>query len=216
MKLAFCHNVYDRVRTLNNTISIEKELFPDSIISVAYNNKIIKNDIINNKNINKYVYFEQQPHKIGCVNGFILSIQQILNEDVDVIIFSHDDVYINRDYIDVFNNNINDIYLGNYDIICRSPDGFGNYIMMETLFLRKHATISLIKILEIFLDENNIDKDHRQSISPEVWLFKILTNNPEYNIKFLKYVQEDHNYNDILGSLLGTYHKNIGLRGWQE
>jgi hypothetical protein len=142
LKIAFCHNVYDRIKTLSNTIAVEKELFPDSIISVAYNNKAIENNIISNENIDEAVYFKQEVHKIGCVNGLILSIQQILDQDFDIAIFSHDDVYINKDYIDVFNKNINDIYNGYYDIICRSPEKLGNYVMMESIFFLKRQLLS--------------------------------------------------------------------------
>ena len=61
MRLAFCHNTFDRPNTLIQTIKVEKELFQDSIISVAYNNKRLI-DFFRNNNypsvINKYIYFD--------------------------------------------------------------------------------------------------------------------------------------------------------------
>jgi len=219
MRLAFCHNTFDRPNTLIQTIKVEKELFQDSIISVAYNNKRLI-DFFRNNNypsvINKYIYFEQEPHKIGCVNGLILSIQQILDQDFDICIFSHDDVYINREYIDIFNKNINDIYNGYYDIICRSPEKLGNYIMMESIFFSKNAVTKLFNNIKTLNDENEIDRDMRGSLSPEVWLANLINSNNNLNKNIIKYNHEDPEYNKILGSLLGTYHKNIGMRGWLE
>lgn len=216
MKIAFCHNIYDRVKTLGHTISIEKELFSDIIISVAYNNKIIENEIINNKNINKSVYFEQESHKIGCVNGLILSIQQILDQDFDIVIFSHDDVYINKYYNDVFNKNISDIYLGNYDVICRSPEKLGNYIMMESIFFSKKTVLKLFNNIKTLSNENEIDRDIRGSLSPEVWLSNLINKYDDLNKKIIKYNHEDPEYNKILGETLSFFHRNIGMRGWQE
>ena len=73
MKVVFAHNVYDRLKTLKDTIIIEKEFFPDANISVAQNGKRI--NIFQDINNFSVIYFNETPHKIGCVNGCIISIK---------------------------------------------------------------------------------------------------------------------------------------------
>ena len=41
MKIVFAHNVYDRFSTLKDTVQIEKKIFPDSKVCVAYNGNFI-------------------------------------------------------------------------------------------------------------------------------------------------------------------------------
>jgi hypothetical protein len=115
MNIVFAHNVYDRLKTLNYTILTEKSIFPDAHVSVACNGTFV--NIFKDVTNFSVIGFDEKPHKIGCVNGCILSIQQLLNVDFDVLIFSHDDVYINKIYLDVFYKNIDDILNKKYDII---------------------------------------------------------------------------------------------------
>ena len=75
MKISFAHNVYNRKFTLLQTIEKNKKYFPDSEISVAYNYPIELSIFENISNLN-FHYFKDTTHKIGCSNGFIISIKK--------------------------------------------------------------------------------------------------------------------------------------------
>jgi len=214
MKIVFAHNVYDRLKTLKNTILIEKELYPNARVSIAYNDIFVNifQDITNFSAIS----FNEKPHKIGCVNGCILSIQQVLNDDFNVLIFSHDDVYINKEHINVFNEHIENIISGKYDVICRMPSGFGdNYYMMEAFFMSKKVAFDIFSSLSPIKNENEIPNDFRGSISPEVWLFNIF-NKSDLKTNIINYDINNIHYNQLLGQQMGFVHLNAGLRGWSD
>ncbi len=220
MKTAFAHNVYDRFITLKNTVDIENRLFPDSDVSIACNSGLVLGGIFREYSNIRAVNFNEKPHKIGCVNGCILSIRQLLENDFDVLIFSHDDVSINEAYVDIVKQNINSVANGEFDAICRVPENreLGvQYYMMEVFFVSKKVAVDLFKNAGTFTDEKAIPKDKRGSISPEVWLFN------QFNGRGLKIKENvfnneitNNNYNEILGHQMGYYHKNIGIRGWGD
>lgn len=218
MKIVFAHNVYNRFQTLKNTISAERNHFPDSKIAVAHNDTF--KNIFTEFNDIQFIEFGEKPHKIGCVNGCILSIQQLMNTDFDVLIFSHDDVSIIN--INVVNKHIEDIISGKYDVICRKPlsyngltEIFGGYYMMETVYFSKNAVLKLFTDIKTLKDENEIPTPiSGGSISPEVWFYKLI-NNKELKINEIRF--DIHaNYNDNLSQQMGYFHKNIGLRGWND
>ena len=212
MKIVFAHNVYNRLKTLKDTISIEKNIFPDATISVASNNTFI--NIFQEFSNFSVVHFNQYEHKIGCVNGCILSIRELLKYDFDVLIFSHDDVRINEQYTNVVNSHINSIIENKFDCICRKPlNGYGNnYYLMEIFYLSKEAAIKIFSELNTLKNESEIPLDIKGSISPEVLLFQMIN---KHNIKIneVVYVHDD-NYNETLGKTMGFYHVNAGERGW--
>jgi hypothetical protein len=70
--------------------------------------------------------------------------------------------------------------------------------------------------LKTLNDENEIDRDIRGSLSPEVWLANLINLNNNLNKNIIKYNHEDPEYNKILGKTLSFFHRNIGMRGWQE
>ncbi len=214
MNVIFAHNVHDRYNTLYETIAIEKQYFNDSKIIVAHNTELI-NTCSRINNI-EFIKFDQKEHKIGCVNGLILSAKKSLEYDYDVLIFSHDDVRINPNHINIVMNNINDIKNGTFDIICRSPESeWGdNYYMMEVIYMSRSAVVEIFQNREIILNENEIPKDVKNSISPEVYLnniFKI----SKSNINNVKYQHTLVDYNETLGKLMGYHHLNAGVRGWR-
>jgi hypothetical protein len=222
MNITFCHNVYNRLNTLKDTISAEKNIYPDANISIAYNDRFV--NIFQNITNFSAIHFNEREHKIGCVNGCILSIKEMLSKDFDVLIFSHDDVRINMNYIDVFKKHIEDITSGKYDIICRMPEEFGdNYYMMECFYLSKKAAIDIFTDLSPIKNENEISLDLHQRISPEVWLYNLFVkqglkiNEIRFPIK-VRSVEESklREYNLVLGQNLGYYHLNAGKRGWKE
>jgi hypothetical protein len=222
MKIVFAHNVHNRLNTLKDTVLIEKKIFPDADVCVAYNDVLINifQDITNFN----LIHFNQREHKIGCVNGCILSIKELLKVDFDVLIFSHDDVRINENMINVFQNHINDIESGKYDIVCRMPEEFGdNYYMMEVFYISKKAALQIFENLFPLNNENEIPLDLHNRISPEVWTYNLFTKSGlkinEIRFKLKVKNKEDsqkNEYNLVLGQNLGYYHLNAGKRGWKD
>lgn len=214
MKIVFAHNVYNRYKTLKNTIMIEKSLFPEAKISVAHNTE--RPDIFSDISNISFVEFNEKTHKIGCVNGCIHSIKNLLNEDFDVLIFSHDDVRINKNKKDILQSCINDIISGKYDAIFRNPKEYGSrYYMMEVFLMSKKAVIEIFSNLSPLKDESQIQLDIKNSISPEVWLYDIV-NKDSLNINVKKYKLNNVDYNKTLELTFGYNHLNAGFRGWEE
>jgi len=211
--IVFAHNVYNRLKTLKDTILVEKKYFPNSNISVACNDVFINifYDITNFS----VIRFNEREHKIGCVNGCISSIKQLLNQVFDVLIFSHDDVRINERYINIVEEHINSIIENKYDCICRKPlNGYGDdYYLMEVFYISKEAAVKIFSNLNTINNESEIPTDIRGSISPEVFLFQNIN---KFNLKIneIKYVHNDNDYNEILGKTMGYEHLNAGNRGW--
>lgn len=221
MRIVFVHNVFDRPKTLHETISKEKKYFPQAKIIIAYNNENIDFSLLKSSNYwndVECIYFKHETHKIGCANGFILGVQRAITKDCDVIFFSHDDVSINVQFLDVFQKNLTRIYDKSFDVICRSPkNNYGtNYYMMEGIFISRNKAEHLLKNVKIYEDEKLIPKDVRNSISPEVFLYNLLNKS---NVKIQNFIYDNSSdiyYNYILGETMGIYHKNIGLRGWKD
>lgn len=221
MNIIFVHNVFDRPKTLHETISKEKKYFPQAKIIIAYNNKNIDFSLLKNAyywNDVECIYFKHETHKIGCANGFILGVQRAITKDCDVIFFSHDDVSINENHLNVFKDNLTRIYDKSFDVICRSPmNNYGtNYYMMEGIFISRNKAEQVLENVKIYEDEKLIPKDVRNSISPEVFLYNLLN---QKDVKIQNHIYDnssDNQYNEQLGATLGVYHKNIGLRGWKD
>lgn len=213
MKVVFAHNVYNRLKTLKETILVEKNIFPDASISVACNDMFI--NIFQEITNFSIVLFDEKPHKIGCVNGCILSIKKLLDTDFDVLIFSHDDVSINTEQLDVLMKNINYIESGEYDVICRKPIGWEKYYMMEVFYMSKKTALMLFENIDILKSEKEIPLDFRRSVSPEVWLYNLISNK-NLNILEIEYINKLEIYNEQLKNQMGFNHKNAGLRGWND
>jgi hypothetical protein len=222
MKISFAHNVYDRPHRLRKTIEIERSLFPFSKIYVAYNHPRISQyfEIFKDLDVN-FFYFAQQTHKIGCVNGAYFSVSMAMQDNPDVVIFSHDDVYISNP--EVFTKHLNDIIGGKFDFIGRIPGNLPDigreYMMMEAMLFSNSGARSIYKNFKPFADEFTIERDLRGSISPEVNMYNIVTKSlPEDRICAYLYNHENDPvlYNESLNDNLGFTHENIGMRGWKE
>lgn len=218
MKIVFAHNVHVRFQTLLETITIEKKLFPDSISIVGYNMNSPSEVLKNFKNI-EYIHFPGVTHKIGCTNGCITTIQAALKHNPDVIVFSHDDVMLNESHLNMVKENTKLIVSGEYDVICRKPIPeliYGKeYYMMEVFCISRGGAEKVFNDLELFENEDDIPEDARGSISPEVFLYKVL------NSKGLKILEKEYfhtivNYNETLSDNFGFTHKNVGSRGWTD
>jgi hypothetical protein len=218
MKIVFAHNVHIRFQTLYDTIKIEKRLFPESQSVVGYN--VISPDgaLATFPNVES-LPFPGVTHKIGCTNGCIATIQAALHYNPDVIVFSHDDVMLNPEKLEVFKEKLEMITSGEYDVICRRPlpvDTYGKeYYLMEAFLLSKKAAEVVFSNLQFYPNEDQIPTDARGSISPEVFLYQAL-NNKGLKIKEEGYIHTLDGYNETLSNTLGFIHKNAGSRGWTD
>lgn len=218
MKVSFAHNVYDRPKTLLATIKKEKELFPDAEVFVAFNHPDFSKSFKDFERLNvKFITFYQKRHKIGCTNGAYFSINMAISSSPDIIVFSHDDVFLSNP--DVFVKNISEIKQG-IDFIGRVPGNLPDigteYVMMETMYFSLNGAKEIYKNFKPFSFEEEIDRDLRGSVSPEVNMYNLVK-----DVKNKKLIQYNHGndpeeYNKILNEILGYTHLNIGKRGWQE
>jgi hypothetical protein len=218
MKLLFCHNVHLRYKTLYDTIRIEKKLFPDSECIVAYNNEMPPREFDEFDGIT-FTPYNGLTHKIGCANGCITSIQEALESNPDVIVFSHDDVFISEKHLEIFNDRIKMIVDGKSDFICRLPSTkeltfpYGeNYYMMECFFISGKAAKQTFGNLKLYNNEEEITRDVRGSISPEAMLYEVTKNIERKHV--IIYDHKLEGYNETLESLMGHHHLNAGIRGW--
>lgn len=217
MSIVFCHNVYDRPVTLNDTMKLELELFPDCDQIIVVNN----DDFVPVKKYNAtWVSYPKSGHKLGCLNGLIKAMKSV-SKSYDAIIFSHDDVHLDRNHIDVVIRNIELIKTGT-DCIYRHPSTeYGkDYAMMECLFMSSKFAGILAK-KELMKNDKMIPRDTRKrSISPEVWLANLIIFNNYLPSVGLNPVKIDFSltgdYNDQLGNTMGYHHKNIGKRFWKD
>lgn len=218
MKIVFAHNVHIRFQTLFETIRIEKKLFPDSHSVIGYNVLSPEGALATFTNV-EALPFPGVTHKIGCTNGCIATIQAALEYNPDVIVFSHDDVMLNSNKVNVFNEKARLIADGEFDAICRRPlpvDTYGKeYYLMEAFLLSKKAAEEVFGNLQFYPNEDQIPRDARGSISPEVFLYQVL-NSKNIKIKEEGYIHTLDGYNETLSNTLGFIHKNAGSRGWTD
>jgi hypothetical protein len=216
MKISFAHNVQNRVMTLRETITMEQQFFSNAKINVAYNDKSFNKSFFQDKKNINFRYYLGEGHKIGCTNGCIMSIQNSLLDDTDIIIFTHDDVSINPMYIHKVKENVTKILNNEVDVICRKPHNYGNnYVMMEGFFMNRKAAELIFSNLSLLRNDAELPLDGRGSPSPEVWLFNVL-NNSNVRLEVKEYEHSNNNYNKVLAEGLGFYHKNAGIRGWKD
>lgn len=218
MKIVFAHNVHVRFQTLLETITIEKKLFPNSISVIGYNINSPSEVLKDFKNI-EYIHFPGVTHKIGCTNGFITTVKAAIKHNPDLIVFSHDDVMLNPNYLNIFKENAELIISGKYEAICRKPlpdSVYGKeYYMMEVMCLSKLGAEKAFGNLSLYNDEDEIPCDARGSVSPEVFLYKQLN---EKGVKVYEkgYFHTIVKYNETLSDNFGYTHKNVGSRGWTD
>jgi hypothetical protein len=219
MKLAFVHNVHSRYQSLEYNVNLHSKYFPSADTYIMYNLKSYEDTALYLDPNIKSKYFSDTEHKLGCTNGFILGIKETLRKEYDVVIFAHDDVYINEPYIDVIQDKIKLIHSYPYNFIARRPVTSGHYniygkeyIMMESIYLNGNYVKESFPHLKPLLSEEEIKKDKKNSISPEAHLYSLLGKNG----LIIDYEHKTEDYNKILGETLGFYHKNAGTRGWND
>ena len=186
MKVAFAHNVFDRFKTLSETIRQEREFFPDSDVFIACNSRNNDNFFKTIKNCYVKYYTETPKHKIGCVNGLLLACNMALEHDFDIvyrnpILYGNEyammeAVYMNRKAVEALFSKI---------ILLKDESEIGYYL--KTM-----------------------------SICPELWFYRRVKNSNlrvsiiKYDYKYLN----DYNINML--SQIGFEHLNAGIRGWKD
>lgn len=147
------NNLTTLLHTINNNRNIVKNIkkfyIPTNDINV---HKYFCN--LNDPNIISYHFAENEGHQTSCYNAIISGMKMIIdlendNED-DIVVFSHEDVYVND--LRLFEHAKNKIISGGYDIVCRIYTGTKkgeslDYYMNDAFFIKKN------KVKEIFEKE---------------------------------------------------------------
>ena len=155
---------------------------------------------------NVYQFIKNGGHKFGALKAMIKAVYLAKDISSDLIIFSHDDVYIND--IELLNKNIE--LLDQYDIIVRRPEqAEKNYFMFDS-FIIKTEIAKLIFNKKLNLTKNNIPLDFRGSPCPEKYFGDlILRFIPIEKVKII-----DYNHETWGNTELGFFH--IPGRNWKE
>jgi len=144
---------WNNLNTLLNTIKNNLYFFPDTkAIYIATNDVNVLNYFNNqsNNNIICEKFSDNEGHQTSCFNSIIYGMKMVikydLNDSDDIVVYSHEDVYIND--INLFNNSISK-FNKDVDIVCRRYEGTKkgetmDYYMNDAFFIKKN------KIKEIF------------------------------------------------------------------
>lgn len=157
---------YNNLNTLLDTINNNNKLLKNiKHFYIPTNDKNIYNYFQSQTyydNITCHFYCENQGHQLSCYNCIIAGMKMLLSYDNekndDIIIFSHEDCYLND--LSLFNKAIDK--LKTYDIVCREYEaknqGRPNYYMNDTFITNKNViynTFNNLYILKNFNEENN-------------------------------------------------------------
>ena len=202
----FIHNTFNRPKLVIKHSLIEKELYPDSKHLIVYNNTIIK---FEESDTFQYFYFgENKNHKAGSINSVYSGLKFILeNNDItddDIIVYSHDDIYLNNN--SKFSYYIN--HIKQYDFISRRvidnkhvPDNCIFYIMMESFLIKPNLAKILVENYNYNeINEEDLLKDKLNSSSPEMNFGRDILSNTD------KYFLIDINENVYGENDMGYYH----------
>lgn len=151
-------------------------------------------------NITCEFYCENQGHQLSCYNCIIAGMKMLLlydnEKNDDIIIFSHEDCYLND--LSLFNKAVNK--LQTYDIVCREYEaknqGRLNYYMNDTFIIKKNV------IYDVF---NNLDilKNFNEEINPKNRFCEFFFSK---NISKLKIFSILYNHTTWEDTELGFYH----------
>lgn len=137
--------------TINNNTSILQNI---KSIYVATNDINVYNyfNELNNNKIKCIKFADNEGHQTACFNSIICGMKMVIeyeeDDDNDIVVFCHEDVYIND--LSLFNNSVSKFNKG-FDIVCRryQASKLGDeldYYMNDAFFIKKN------KVKEIFND----------------------------------------------------------------
>jgi hypothetical protein len=148
---------WNNLETLKNTIENNKRMISNIkkiYITTNDNNVLNYYKNLNDENILCQKFADNQGHQTSCFNAIISGMKMVIDNekdnDDDIVIFAHEDVYIND--IRLFNNSLSKFNKG-VDIVCRKYAGTQkgeslDYYMNDAFFIKKN------KIKEIFGNAN--------------------------------------------------------------
>ena len=150
-KLCFAHNVTFRQKPLNKTMGIEKKLFPKSKMCVVSDGEEFSFSEIGD--VKFEVFSPPQGHKIGCVNSAWASLHLCIKQEVDIICFSHDDIYISnpvkvKECLQMINEGYDFIgrrHIGSRAYTEKSSPHYNKYIMIENFIMTKSLAEKIVK-----------------------------------------------------------------------
>lgn len=174
-KICFAHNVYDRKDLLLENISKNLSFFPNSEIIISTNNP----NINFNEPYIKYFYFgENQGHALGALNSMLLVMNKAIELDSEIIVFSHDDLYINN--IDLFNKSIE--ILNNKEMVIRRFTGdsdkkheWEKYFMFDCFIITKQFAQKVFSKIDIITNKYSLPRDYRCGPCPEIYFGKLIS-----------------------------------------
>jgi hypothetical protein len=146
---------WNNLETLKSTISNNTSIIPNiKSIYVATNDSNVYNyfDELKDSKIKCIKFAENEGHQTACFNAIISGMKMVIDydndDDDDIVIFSHEDVYVKD--LSLFNNSVSKFNKG-VDIVCRIYEGTKkgeplNYYMNDAFFIKKN------KVKEIFND----------------------------------------------------------------
>jgi len=144
---------WQNLQTLLNTIEQNRTILPNiKRFYIATNDEITEQYFIklNDPTIICKKFADNEGHQTSCFNSIIAGMKMIIENESDnnddIVIYSHEDVYI-KDIL-LFNNSVNKFQRG-YDIVCRVYAGTKNgdtldYYMNDGFLIKKN------KVKEIF------------------------------------------------------------------
>jgi len=199
--LGHCWNNLDTlIKTIENN---NKMLSNIKAFYITTNDQNVLNyfDKLNCDKIKCKKFADNQGHQTSCFNAIISGMKMLIENDDDkgndddIVIFSHEDVYVNN--IDLFNNSINKFKKG-VDIVCRKYEGTKkgealDYYMNDGFLIKRN------KVKEIFENTNMMTTDDINKSFCENEFTKIIS---KYNVFSIPY----HSHSTHRDSELGFYH----------
>jgi len=150
---------WNNLHTLLKTIEININMVPNyKFIYIVTNDINVLKHFEENKSekIKCHKFSDNEGHQTSCFNAIISGMKMVIENDKDndddIVIFSHEDVFIND--LSLFNNSLSKFKKG-IDIVCRIYKGTEigeklDYYMNDAFFIRKQ------KINEIFGNTNTM------------------------------------------------------------
>ena len=207
MNIVFAHNVYKRHKQMIKTINNNRQFIDDDKMVVVSNDYYYS--YFNYTKVTKMKFkqlFRNKGHKLGSLESMIIAMKNAIKFKSEIIIFSHDDVYINNYKLLLENFK----RLDSKSIIVRRPiQPDENYFMYDA-FIIKTEVAKRIFSQNIKLNNKIIPLDYLNRPCPEIYFGNLILNSMDK--KLIHIFNYDH---ETWGNTeLGFYH--MPGRNWTE
>ena len=176
--MIFIHNTYNRPSQVVQTSLIEKRAFPECRHLIVHNRNLsfqgIEADFFN--------FGDNKGHKAGCLNAVLSGLKWVIDNrnplENEVLVFSHDDVYLNN--IEKFHWCLRHAektgaIVRRHTNRNRVPSGCDFYVMLESIVIQAKIAKCLINGYQYNeINENDLLIDGMSSPSPEMTFGKRL------------------------------------------